>query len=104
MPSDQDSRSKTLIARRYVLEGRVQQVGCRAQVLEVVLAIGNISGFVRNLVDGRVEVYAKGPAWRMQDLEKVLREQLQAPVKIERVLSEELPALLVPNGFVIRRD
>jgi acylphosphatase len=48
-----------LTARRYLVSGRVQGVGFRFYVLEAAEAEG-ISGSVKNLPDGRVEVIAEG--------------------------------------------
>ena len=47
-------------AYRYVVNGRVQGVGYRYFVLREAEALG-ITGFARNLPDGRVEVIAEGP-------------------------------------------
>ena len=94
----------SLVAKRFQLIGRVQGVGCRVQVHELVEGIGHLSGFVRNLPDGSVEVCLKGPDWRMADIEKILREKLWEPVRVDRVEVEELPGSFAPTGFVIRRD
>ena len=91
------------IARRFVLEGKVQGVGCRARVYEAVENLGHISGYVRNLPNGSVEVCAKGPDWRVNDLEKFLRTRMSAPILVERVLVEEVEGSELPNGFVVRR-
>ncbi len=48
-----------MTARRYVVEGRVQGVGFRYFVLREADALG-LSGWARNLPDGRVEVLAAG--------------------------------------------
>ena len=92
------------LAKRFILEGQVQGVGCRAQIYDLVESIGHISGFVRNLSNGNVEVCAKGPDWRLDDLEKILRAKLHPPVKIERVLVEEWKDAASTNGFSIRRS
>jgi acylphosphatase len=47
------------IARRYLVHGRVQGVGYRWFVQQVADSLG-IRGWVRNLDDGGVEVYAMG--------------------------------------------
>ena len=43
-----------------LITGRVQGVGFRATVWEVAQSL-SLSGWVRNLVDGRVELLAEGP-------------------------------------------
>lgn len=83
-------RSATQTAFRILLEGRVQGVGCRAQVLERVTDIGHMSGFVRNLPNGKVEICVRGDNTRIESLLKILRNSLALPVVIERVLSEEI--------------
>jgi len=47
------------IARRYLVQGRVQGVGYRYFVQHAAARLG-IRGWVRNLDDGSVEVYAIG--------------------------------------------
>jgi acylphosphatase len=48
-----------MIARRYVVSGRVQGVGFRWYVMRRAQAL-KLRGMVRNLPDGRVEVVAAG--------------------------------------------
>lgn len=48
-----------MITRRYFVSGRVQGVGFRWFVEREAQAIG-VSGWVRNVSDGRVEVLASG--------------------------------------------
>jgi len=57
----------TLAARRYFVRGRVQGVGFRYFV-ERVAAQLNLTGYARNLDDGRVEVYAAGNPERLSEL------------------------------------
>ena len=92
------------VSKRFVLEGRVQGVGCRMQVQMMAENIGHLSGHVKNLTDGRVEVCVKGPDWRIEDFEKSLRERLRPPVYIDRILSEEWPSQDIAGGFRILRD
>ena len=49
------------LARQWFIRGRVQGVGFRYFAQREAAALG-LSGYARNLDDGRVEVYAVGPA------------------------------------------
>jgi acylphosphatase len=51
-------------ARRFFVSGQVQGVGFRFFACHVAERLG-IAGYVRNLVDGRVEAYAVGGAAQM---------------------------------------
>jgi len=54
-------------------EGKVQGVGFRASILS--LAKGyEVSGWVRNLTDGRVEVFASGETSEVEDFLLAIRE------------------------------
>jgi acylphosphatase len=48
-----------LVARRFLLSGRVQGVGFRWYAREAA-AVENLAGWVRNLPDGRVEALVQG--------------------------------------------
>ncbi len=60
-------------ASRFLVEGRVQGVGFRWFVLSAARSL-ELSGWVRNLADGRVEVYASGDPKRLKQLESLLAE------------------------------
>jgi acylphosphatase len=60
-------------ARLYFVRGRVQGVGYRDYAQRVASALG-LTGYVRNLDDGRVEVCAAGPPDRLSDLAAALRK------------------------------
>jgi acylphosphatase len=60
-------------ARLYVISGRVQGVGYRAFAVRAAGRVG-VSGWVRNLADGSVEVYARGGAAQLDELEGWLRK------------------------------
>jgi acylphosphatase len=47
-------------ARRWFVRGRVQGVGFRYFAQKAAVELG-LTGYTRNLDDGRVEVYAAGP-------------------------------------------
>jgi acylphosphatase len=87
------------LAKRWLVAGNVQGVGFRFFVQHKAAALG-LSGWARNLDDGRVEVYAAGPAERLSDLAAALHIGPSA----SRVRSvEELEAPVTPNsGFAIR--
>lgn len=62
-------------ARRWFVSGRVQGVGFRWFVEAEAQAIG-VTGWVRNLDDGRVEVYASGTR---EQLDRVAARLHQGP-------------------------
>jgi acylphosphatase len=53
--------SGSTVARRVVLDGRVQGVWFRQSCVEEANAAG-VTGWVRNRTDGSVEVWLEGPA------------------------------------------
>ena len=63
--------SETKQAKRYFVAGMVQGVGFRYFTRDVAERLG-ISGFVRNLRDGRVEVYAIGTEQQHAELRALL--------------------------------
>ena len=62
---------KTLSAKRWYVRGRVQGVGYRYFAQHAASALG-LSGYARNLDDGRVEVYAIGPEEKLSELAGML--------------------------------
>jgi acylphosphatase len=58
-------------ARLYQVRGRVQGVGFRYFVQRVAADLG-LTGYVKNLDDGRVEVYAAGSEAELSQLESRL--------------------------------
>ncbi len=60
------------VAKRYFVHGRVQGVGYRWFVERVANTLA-LAGYVRNLDDGRVEVYVVGPQPKLSELEGQLR-------------------------------
>ena len=55
------------LAKRYLVRGRVQGVGFRYFVQRAAAELG-LTGYARNLDDGRVEVYAAGAAAKLDEL------------------------------------
>lgn len=60
-----------IVARRYVVTGRVQGVGYRNFVEHTAEKI-RVGGYVRNLRDGSVEVFAMGTPEELLKLRKAL--------------------------------
>ena len=60
------------IARRFVISGRVQGVGFRWFTKDVAAREG-VTGWVRNLPDGRVEALAEGDADAVTRVERLLQ-------------------------------
>jgi acylphosphatase len=90
-------------ARRYYVTGIVQGVGYRYFARGVALRHG-VAGYVRNLRDGRVEVYAVGPDLVLRALRAEL-ERGPRGASVSGVNEEE--ASLVPefaDGFSIEYD
>jgi acylphosphatase len=60
-------------ARLYLVRGRVHGVGFRDHTQRLAAALG-LTGYVRNLDDGRVEVYAAGSPEKLSELAGALRK------------------------------
>jgi acylphosphatase len=93
----------TQVAKRYHVSGTVQGVGYRYFVQRAARRFG-LAGYVRNLSDGRVEVYALGdPAVLDQ-----LRTELERGPRSAQVsdVTEEVAAFdpAFPNGFTVEYD
>ena len=61
----------TASSRRYIVSGRVQGVFFRASTQREAIDLG-LAGWVRNRLDGSVEVLACGPAAALESFEKWL--------------------------------
>lgn len=90
-------------AKRYYVSGAVQDVGYRYFVERAAAQFG-ITGYVRNLRDGRVEVYAIGPADSLASLRQRL-ERGPIGASVEKVTEEDAPIdLQFEQGFSIEYD
>jgi acylphosphatase len=86
-------------ARRYIISGRVQGVGYRYFAQKHAVELG-LSGYARNLDDGRVEVFAVGPERKLSELAGRLR---QGPLWSDvRGFEEQEAPMLQYEGFHIR--
>jgi acylphosphatase len=90
-------------AKRFFVSGRVQGVGFRFFAERTATSLG-VGGYVRNLFDGRVEVYAVGSAEQMDTLKCALRRgpRMSAVDRVDEHDAEILPEYV--NVFTIERD
>jgi acylphosphatase len=91
------------IARRYFVSGIVQGVGFRYFTQDEAERL-QLTGFVRNLRDGRVEVYAIGSADKLTRLHSILQRGPRGAM-VQKVI--EHPAEIDPqfsNEFSITYD
>jgi acylphosphatase len=75
-----------IVARRYLVTGRVQGVGYR-NFVEHTAGKLSVAGFVRNRRDGSVEVFAMGTDEELQKLRKAL-ERGPIMAQVGRVYEE----------------
>lgn len=91
------------LAKRFFVSGRVQGVGFRYFAEQQAGKLG-VNGYVRNLSDGRVEVYAIGDAQKLEVLRAVLTRGPRMS-QVDRV--DEEGAEVLRNfsfGFFIESD
>jgi acylphosphatase len=87
-------------ARRFVISGKVQGVGFRYFTTRVAREL-KLSGWVRNLPDGRVEALAAGPKARLERFQAELR--IGPPrAEVASIEVAEAPADAKIEGFHIR--
>jgi acylphosphatase len=86
---------------RYFISGHVQGVGFRWFAARHARTLG-LTGYARNLPDGRVEVVVSGPDEALPALERLLRAG-PASAQVDQVeRSSEPAALPVGKSFDIR--
>jgi acylphosphatase len=67
------ARTSPKLAKKFLIAGRVQGVGFRYFAERWATQLG-ITGYVKNLWDGKVEVYAIGDAGALEELKRHLAE------------------------------
>jgi acylphosphatase len=87
-------------AKRFYVSGTVQGVGFRFFVERAARRL-NISGYAKNLFDGRVEVYAIGSEPQLKALKSDLKRgpQMARVTSVEEVDADSLTEYA--NGFTI---
>jgi acylphosphatase len=89
MNMDQTPANETNVARRVRYGGRVQGVGFR-YTTAAIAEDHPVVGYVKNLADGRVEVYAEGTPVAVRAFLDAVRARWRRNIHDEQV--EELPA------------
>lgn len=89
-----------MIARQVFYEGRVQGVGFRYTVRNIAKGY-DVVGWVRNLVDGRVELQVAGEKDEVSAFLEAIRES-ELAAHIHKVAEHDIPPLLNVKGFEIR--
>ncbi|AYF44546.1 acylphosphatase [Halobacteriovorax sp. BALOs_7] len=90
-----------MINRRYRIEGKVQGVFFRKSTLEYVNHhTPNITGYVKNLKDGSVEVLACGDLEDINNLEAFLKEGPET-AEVEKVTLIEQPSVANFKDFQV---
>jgi acylphosphatase len=94
---------ETQVAKRYFVSGMVQGVGYRYFARQLAQRLG-IAGYVKNLRDGRVEVYAIGPASVLASIRTEL-ERGPNGASVAGVTEEEAPLdSKFAARFTVERD
>lgn len=90
------------MTKRVIYAGRVQGVGFRYTTKD--LARGyDVTGTVRNLPDGTVELVVSGETSEVADFLEEIREESVVAHHIKSVFEEEIAALPDLKGFSIVR-
>jgi acylphosphatase len=90
-----------VIARHAIVTGDVQGVGFRHYTKLEARELG-LAGFVRNLSDGNVEVWAEGPKTAVEELLQWL-ERGPPSARVDRVSVREVEPARATR-FEVRRD
>ena len=88
-----------IVARRYVIAGRVQGVGFR-YFTEAAAAREGVLGWVRNAPDGCVEVFAEGDADAIERFERKLRHG-PATARVDGVEVDSVEPSGRDTGFTV---
>ena len=94
------SASKTQTRWHLVLSGQVQHVGLRYTALYLCRDYG-LTGWVKNLPDGRVEMEVQGDAVSLRRL--YLRLKSQPPIRITHADIAVVPLKSGERGFSVSR-
>jgi acylphosphatase len=91
-----------VLARHYLISGRVQGVCYRASAERQAVALG-LDGWIRNLADGRVETVARGETEQLAAFEAWLR-QGSVMARVDTVQMRPWTAPVQTGSFVTLRN
>ena len=89
-----------IVAKRYIVSGRVQGVGFRYYVQDHA-AVEGVHGYVRNLPDGRVEALLEGDDESVLRVERALRRG-PAGARVDDVVVETSVPSGRATGFAVK--
>lgn len=89
-----------IVARRFLIGGRVQGVGFRMFAQDVA-SIEGVHGYVRNLPDARVEVFVEGDQASVDRVERAMRRG-PSSARVESFDVEPATGTGRATGFHIR--
>ena len=87
-------------AKRYIVRGRVQGVGYRYFAQAVAERLG-VTGFVRNLANGEVEVHAEAEEATLQTFKHELKRGPRM-AHVADIAENDVPAAGSYSSFLIR--
>jgi acylphosphatase len=90
---------RKMVARRVYYEGRVQGVGFRYTVRGIANGY-EVQGWVRNLLDGRVELLAQGELGEVKEFLGAIRDSVLKS-HIRKVIEHAIPPAKEVKGFEI---
>jgi acylphosphatase len=91
-----------MISLQVIYEGNVQGIGFRWSMRRVAKGF-DVTGWVRNLVDGRVELQVNGEAEEVRAfLDAVAQSELRAHIR--KQTENKLEQAVTARGFEIRHD
>ena len=91
-----------MISLQVFFEGRVQGVGFRWSIRHIAKGF-DLKGWVRNLIDGRVEMQESGDEAEVRAfLEAIGQSELRAHIR--KTTENKLETSVEANGFEIRHD
>jgi acylphosphatase len=89
-----------VVARRYIVNGRVQGVGFRNYVEHIAGKLG-VDGYVRNRRDGSVEVFAMGTPERLKQMGFALEKGPMMSHVIDVLEEPDTPDARYRGNFII---